>query len=80
MREKTPNLVAGAICSSYCIKLSKMASAGCSEQSDVRKSSEKECMLGSDIESKSSEEGYVPPEIKEEATISNLNKLLTPLG
>ncbi|KAJ4431575.1 hypothetical protein ANN_20174 [Periplaneta americana] len=57
-----------------------MASADCSEQSDVRKSSEEECVPGTDIESKSSEEQYVPPEIKEEATISNLNQLLTPLG
>ncbi|XP_069683601.1 uncharacterized protein [Periplaneta americana] len=80
MREKIPNLVIGdAICNSCCIKLSKMASVGCSEQSDVRKSSEEECVPGTYTETKSSEEEYVPPEIKEEATISNLNQL-TPLG
>ncbi|KAJ4430283.1 hypothetical protein ANN_22495 [Periplaneta americana] len=81
MREKIPNLVTGdAICSSCCIKLLKMSSAGCSEQSDLRKSSEEECVPGTDTESKSSEEEYVPLEIKEEATISNLNQLLMPLG
>ncbi|KAJ4432726.1 hypothetical protein ANN_21363 [Periplaneta americana] len=57
-----------------------MAIAGCSEVSDVRKSSEEECVPGTVIESKSSEEEYVSPEIKEEATISNLNQLLTSLG